>query len=312
MTQFLLEKPHDLLPLSTFADRYGAAKSSVSEDLAIIKEVFEGEGMGELQTLAGAAGGVRYIPRMPMDMALAFVNRLCGQLEQSDRILPGGYLYMSDLLGLPSLMEQAGKIIATAFYGVEIDVVMTVETKGIPLAYATAAQLGLPVVLVRRDHQVTEGSAAGGTVRGMVDLLGEFNAEVAGVGVLVESGAVEKEERLLHDYVSLVKLTEVDSKVVNTHMQITDVRLRRVNSEGRMKAIASITIDNEFVVHDIRVIDGNNGMFVAMPSKRTPDGEFRDIAHPISSGTREKIQSAVLAEYERAATEEEEVIEEGA
>lgn len=95
-------------------------------------------------------------------------------------------------------------------------------------------------------------------------------------------------------------------------MQITDVRLRRVNSEGRMKAIASITIDNEFVVHDIRVIDGNNGMFVAMPSKRTPDGEFRDIAHPISSATREKIQSAVLAEYESAELAEEEVIEEGA
>jgi len=249
MTQFLLEKPHDLLPLSIFADRYGAAKSSISEDLAIIKEVFEGEGMGELQTLAGAAGGVRYIPGMPKGMALSFVHRLCEQLEQSDRILPGGYLYMSDLLGLPSLMQQAGKIIATAFYGSEIDVVMTVETKGIPLAYATAAQLGLPVVLVRRDHQVTEGSAvsinyvsgshksihtmslsrralkeksrvlivddfmkAGGTVRGMVDLLGEFNAEVAGVGVLVESGAVETEERLLHDYVSLVKLSEVDSK----------------------------------------------------------------------------------------------------
>lgn len=66
-----------------------------------------------------------------------------------------------------------------------------------------------------------------------------------------------------------------------------------------MRAIASITIDNEFVVHDIRVIDGNNGMFVAMPSKRTPDGEFRDIAHPISSSTREKIQAAVLEEYAR-------------
>ena len=90
-------------------------------------------------------------------------------------------------------------------------------------------------------------------------------------------------------------------------MQITDVRLRRVNTEGRMKAIASITIDSEFVVHDIRVIDGNNGMFVAMPSKRTPDGEFRDIAHPISSATRDKIQAAVLDEYERAAEDEESI-----
>ncbi|MTT32983.1 septation regulator SpoVG [Terrilactibacillus sp. BCM23-1] len=86
-------------------------------------------------------------------------------------------------------------------------------------------------------------------------------------------------------------------------MEVTDVRLRRVNTDGRMKAIASITIDNEFVVHDIRVIDGNNGMFVAMPSKRTPDGEFRDIAHPITSSTREKIQVAVLDEYYRAGEE---------
>ncbi len=87
-------------------------------------------------------------------------------------------------------------------------------------------------------------------------------------------------------------------------MQITDVRLRRVTTEGRMKAIASITIDHEFVVHDIRVIDGNAGMFVAMPSKRTPDGEFRDIAHPITSGTRQKIQEAVLEEYMRVDTVE--------
>jgi len=88
-------------------------------------------------------------------------------------------------------------------------------------------------------------------------------------------------------------------------MEVTDVRLRKVNTEGRMRAIASITFDNEFVVHDIRVIDGNNGMFVAMPSKRTPDGEFRDIAHPISSSTREKIQAAVLEEYEQSNDNEE-------
>ena len=80
-------------------------------------------------------------------------------------------------------------------------------------------------------------------------------------------------------------------------MEVTDVRLRRVQTEGRMRAIASITLDDEFVVHDIRVIDGNTGLFVAMPSKRTPDGEFRDIAHPINSGTRNKIQEIVLAAY---------------
>jgi|SRR5699024_3101283 len=80
-------------------------------------------------------------------------------------------------------------------------------------------------------------------------------------------------------------------------MEVTDVRIRRVNSEGRMRAIASITFDDEFVVHDVRVIDGNNGLFVAMPSKRAQDGEFRDIAHPINSHTREKIQSAVLEQY---------------
>lgn len=83
-------------------------------------------------------------------------------------------------------------------------------------------------------------------------------------------------------------------------MEVTDVRLRRVQTDGRMKAIASITLDNEFVVHDIRVIDGNDGLFVAMPSKRTPDGEFRDIAHPINSGTRSKLQDAVLTAYEQS------------
>ncbi len=80
-------------------------------------------------------------------------------------------------------------------------------------------------------------------------------------------------------------------------MEVTDVRLRRMDTEGRMRAIASITFDHEFVVHDIRVIEGNNGLFVAMPSKRTPDGEFRDIAHPINATTRAKIQSVVLEAY---------------
>ncbi|TDT63450.1 septation regulator SpoVG [Fonticella tunisiensis] len=83
-------------------------------------------------------------------------------------------------------------------------------------------------------------------------------------------------------------------------MQITDVRVRKITNEGKMKAIVSVTFDNEFVVHDIKVIDGQNGLFIAMPSRKTPDGEFKDIAHPINTETREKIQSAILAEYEKA------------
>ncbi|MCS1352375.1 septation regulator SpoVG [Mechercharimyces sp. CAU 1602] len=83
-------------------------------------------------------------------------------------------------------------------------------------------------------------------------------------------------------------------------MDITEVRLRRVNQAGRMRAIASITIDQEFVIHDIRVIYGNNGLFVAMPSKKTPTGEFRDIAHPISPKMREKIEDAVLGAFLQA------------
>jgi stage V sporulation protein G len=83
-------------------------------------------------------------------------------------------------------------------------------------------------------------------------------------------------------------------------MDITDVRIRKVNAEGKMKAVVSVTIDNAFVVHDVKVVEGTNGLFVAMPSRKTPEGEFRDIAHPISSAAREIIQTAVLKAYQEA------------
>ncbi|CAM3470129.1 pur operon repressor [Paenibacillus lupini] len=253
MTQYLLSRPHTLISLTAFADRYQSAKSSISEDLAIIKEVFEEEGFGELNTLAGAAGGVKYTPKMHTSTALSIMENICRQLEQPERVLPGGYLYMTDMLGQPELLADIGRMFATAFANRNIDVIMTVETKGIPLAYATAACLNLPVVIVRRDNKVTEGSAvsinyvsgsnkriqtmslarralkeqsrvliiddfmkAGGTIQGMMDLLYEFKATVAGVGVFVESGEVEHEERLLEDYVSLATLTAVDLKTKQT------------------------------------------------------------------------------------------------
>ena len=87
-------------------------------------------------------------------------------------------------------------------------------------------------------------------------------------------------------------------------MQITDVRIRRVEKEGKMKAVVSITIDEEFVVHDIKIIEGEKGLFIAMPSRKAADGEYRDIAHPINSRTRERIQNFILEKYEEALTED--------
>jgi len=94
-------------------------------------------------------------------------------------------------------------------------------------------------------------------------------------------------------------------------MNITDVRIRKINDEGKMKAVVSITFDEEFVVHDIKIIEGQNGLFIAMPSRKMGEGDFRDIAHPLVSETRNKIRDAIFAEYENviaqnaAATEEE-------
>lgn len=89
-------------------------------------------------------------------------------------------------------------------------------------------------------------------------------------------------------------------------MQITDVRVRKMAKEGKMRAIVSITIDDEFVVHDIKVIEGDKGLFIAMPSKKATDGEYRDIAHPINSSTRERIQSMILSSYQSAILEPDE------
>ena len=88
------------------------------------------------------------------------------------------------------------------------------------------------------------------------------------------------------------------------NMQITDVRVRKIEKEGKMKAIVSITLDNEFVIHDIKVIEGEKGLFIAMPSRKAADGEYRDIAHPINSGTRDMIQTVILDKYETTSLEE--------
>lgn len=247
MTNYLLENPSQLVPLTFFAERYGSAKSSISEDLTIIKETFEQRGIGLLTTVPGAAGGVKYIVKSNLEEAHSFINEMCDIMTEPNRILPGGYLYMNDILGNPQVMKKVGRLIASIYAEKQIDVIMTVATKGIPIAYAIADYLNVPVVIVRPDNKVTEGPTvsinyisgsskriqtmllskrslevgskvlvvddfmkAGGTINGMKSLLDEFNATVAGIAVLIESS--DREERLVDNYVSLLKLAEVDER----------------------------------------------------------------------------------------------------
>lgn len=247
ITRHLLDCPHELIPLAFFADRYQSAKSSISEDLSIVKETFEEKGVGKLMTVTGAAGGVKFIPKMDEAAIRDVISQLMKELGQTDRLLPGGYLFMADLLGNPKVMDQVGKVFASAYANANIDVIMTVATKGIPIAHAIARHLNVPVVIVRRDSKVTEGSTvsinyvsgstrriqtmvlskrsmksgqkvlltddfmkAGGTMVGMKNLLEEFDCTLAGIAVLVE--AEHHEDLLIDSYLSLVTLREVNEK----------------------------------------------------------------------------------------------------
>jgi len=247
LTYQLASRPNQVLNLGHFAEKYQTAKSSISEDLAIMKAVLEGQGHGRLQTMTGAAGGVRFEPAMTLDAARKWTDEVCRKLSDPERVLPGGYLYMSDLFGDPEFVFALGRLLATGFARSGAEVVMTIEMKGIPLAYALAYYLHLPVVVVRRDQQIVEGSfvsinyvsgsrrqvqtmslprrsltegarvlivddfmKAGGTLHGMLGLLKEFRAEPAGIAVFVESANAGV--RLVKDYVSVARLEGIDEQ----------------------------------------------------------------------------------------------------
>ncbi|MGT2907450.1 pur operon repressor [Streptococcus dentiloxodontae] len=246
ISNYLINHPYQLTSLNTFAEKYEAAKSSISEDIGIIKKAFEESQIGEIETVTGASGGVVFTPTISEKEAKELIQELCKRLSESDRILPGGYLYLSDLLSTPAILKNVGRIIASSFRDQKIDAVMTVATKGVPLANAVANVLNVPFVIVRRDLKITEGSTVsvnyvsgssdriekmflskrslqpnsrvlivddflkgGGTISGMISLLKEFDSELVGVAVFAEN---TKEERDLHDYKSLLSVSDIDVK----------------------------------------------------------------------------------------------------
>lgn len=247
ISNYLINNPYQLTGLSTFAEQYQAAKSSISEDIAIIKKAFEESHIGEIETITGASGGVIFTPSISREESLAMANDLCKRLSESDRILPGGYIYLSDLLSTPAILNTVGRIIANAFKGEKIDAVMTVATKGVPLANAVANVLNVPFVIVRRDLKITEGSTVsvnyvsgssdriekmflskrslkphsrvlivddflkgGGTITGMASLLTEFDSTLVGVAVFADNVTAVRGKIL--PYKSLLSVSEIDVK----------------------------------------------------------------------------------------------------
>lgn len=245
ITKLLVEKPHCVVSLSDFAQMLGAAKSTLSEDLAVIRETFAELELGKIETLPGAAGGVRYVPKLSKQELLRRINNFCDKLSDPQRILTGGFIYLNDFGTDPSVVSEIGEIFADYFGEVEPDYVVTVETSGIPIALMTARALNVPLVVVRRVSRLTEGSVltmnylsgssrrvqtmslsrrallpnsrvlviddfmkAGGTLRGLEDLMGEFECEVVGKGVLIETA--EPNKKLVSDYVSFIRLYNVD------------------------------------------------------------------------------------------------------
>ena len=257
ISNYLLNHPYELTSLNTFAEKYESAKSSISEDIVIIKRAFEEIEIGTIETITGAGGGVIFTPSISDKEAKTIVEKLRDQLSESDRILPGGYIYLSDLLSTPSILNSIGRIIAKAFRGQKIDAVMTVATKGVPLANAVANTLNVPFVIVRRDLKITEGSTVsvnyvsgssdriekmflskrslkagsrvlivddflkgGGTINGMISLLTEFESELAGVAVFADN-AQEKRDQLA--YKSLLKVTNIDVKENKIDVEIGNI-----------------------------------------------------------------------------------------
>jgi purine operon repressor len=239
ITKVLTENPNKVITLNLFTEKFNAAKSTISEDIVIVREVIEGLSMGKIETVAGAAGGIRFINEKSDEDRKQFLEDLCEALRQQSRVVPGNFLYITDIAYNPSIIQNSAIILASKFKDMNVDYVVTIETKGIPLGYEVAKQLGVQLVTVRHDTKYTEGTTVsinyasgssnrlqtmtlstksmkrssrcvfvddfmrgGGTAKGIKELLSEFDSELLGSGFLIDN--VEVKDKLVDDYISLV------------------------------------------------------------------------------------------------------------
>lgn len=247
IVKILSDTPGKVYPLQYFCDLFDMAKSSISEDINIANSAMEKAKKGNIETIAGARGGVRYVPSINNEEIADFLENFCKKLRDPDRMLGGNFLYTSDLMFDMESMNTMASYFAAKFKDSGANYVATVETKGIPLATMVAYQLHLPLIICRREAKVSEGSTlsinyfsgsydriqkmslskravkpgtkalivddfmrGGGSTKGISDILSEFNVEVAGTAVAIASAIPEKKK--ISQFTAAVTLYDVDEE----------------------------------------------------------------------------------------------------
>lgn len=243
----LTGRPNVLHSLTYFSEKFGAAKSSLSEDIAIIRQALQNLNMGDIEIAVGAGGGVKFVPIIEEGKQSEIVERMVKKLSNPSRILPGGFIYTADIFLSPEYVGDLAKLLWGYFRNTEPDYVVTVEAKGIPLALEVAKLFGKPLVVARKGTKMTEGSvvtinylsgssrrvqtmslskraviegkralviddflAGGGTMRAVCDLMQEFDITVVGVGAAISTKYPVKKR--VDAYKSIVELEEIDEE----------------------------------------------------------------------------------------------------
>lgn len=243
----LTSAPNKLYSLQYFCELLDAAKSSISEDINLADASVRATKTGYIETISGAKGGARFVPDIDREGLSALQEEFCDRIRDGSRILGGGFLYTSDIMFDTELIGKIATVFARQFKRRGADYVATVETKGIPLASMVAQQLHLPLVIIRREAKVSEGSTVsinyfsgsydrvqrmsiskravvpgskaviiddfmrgGGSIRGITDILSEFDVTVVGTGIAIASVLPEKKK--IEDYTAVVFLGEVDEE----------------------------------------------------------------------------------------------------
>ena len=245
--RILTENPSRPYALSYFSELFGCAKSSVSEDIRAASRTIEFTGTGCLETIPGAKGGVRYVPDISDKDVLELQEEFCERLRDTSRLLGGNFIYTSDIFYDHGMVSRLARVFARKFRDCGAEYVATVETKGIPLAYNVSHLLNLPLVVIRREARISEGSTVsinyfsgsydrlqkmtmskraikngskvliiddfmrgGGSVTGISEMIGEFGGSVVGVGIAIV--AVEPAAKKVQNYSSVIDLGKVSSE----------------------------------------------------------------------------------------------------